>query len=160
MTQKVFDDIFSTCLQELFMGVKYKFRNDGETYQLTVLNPKLGDSGPYMIDIGGVQSSALLTVDVPDPTYSFVQPLQKKYTGYTKHELILECKVSDSIAIVSWYKGEKKLVSDNKFFIDKDLAGVCTLQIKSCDLDDTGDFRCQLERQPEKTVTSVKVVGK
>lgn len=142
------------------MGVKHKFRTDADIYSLTVLNPKLGDSGPYMIDIGGVQSSARLTVEVPDPTYSFIQLLKKKHDGFTKHELTLECKVSDSIAIVSWYKGDQKLSSDDKYFIDKDLQGLCTLQIKSCDLDDTGDFRCQLERQPEKTETKVKVVGK
>ncbi|XP_031623079.1 twitchin-like isoform X2 [Contarinia nasturtii] len=143
---------------ELFMGVKYKFRNDGDTYQLAILNPKLEDSAKYTIDIGGVTSSATLTVEPPDPSYKFIKPLNKKYDGFTKHELILECTVSDPIAIVSWYKGDKKLSSDDKYFIDKDLAGVCTLKIKSCDLNDTGDFRCQLERQPDKTDTKVKVV--
>lgn len=142
------------------MGVKHKFRNDGDIYQLTILNPKLSDSALYTIDIGGVKSSATLTVEAPDPTYSFIRPLNKKYDGYTKHELILDCKVSDPIAIVSWYKGDKKLSNDGKYFIDKDLAGVCTLQFKSCELDDTGDYRCQLEKQPDKTETKVKVVGK
>lgn len=142
------------------MGVKYKFRNDGNIYQLTVLNPKLGDSAKYTIDIDGVQSSALLTVEVPDPSYTFIKPLKKKYDGFTKHELTLECTVSDPIAIVSWYKGDKKLSNDDRYLIDKDLAGVCTLQIKSCDLNDTGDYRCQLERQPDKTETKVKVTGK
>lgn len=151
---------FHSLPQELFMGVKHKFKNDGDIYQLTVLNPKLGDTGKYMIDIGGVQSSAILTVESPDPSYSFIRLLNKKYDGFTKHELILECKVSDPIAIVSWYKGDKKLSNDGKYVIDKDLAGVCTLQIKSCDLDDTDTFRCQLERQPDKTETKVKVVGK
>lgn len=147
-------------VQELFMGVKYKFRNDGETYQLTVLNPKLEDSAKYTIDIGGVTSSATLTVEAPDPSYTFIRPLNKKYDGYTKHELTLDCKVSDSIAIVSWYKGDTKLSNDNKYLIEKDLSGVCTLQIKSCELNDTGDYRCQLERQPDKSETKVKVVGK
>lgn len=146
-------------LQELFMGVKYKFRNDGDIYQLTVLNPRLEDSAKYTIDIAGVQSSANLTVEAPDPSYSFIKPLKKKYDGFTRHELTLECTVSDPIAIVSWYKGDKKLTSDNRCVIDKDLAGVCTLYFKSCELTDTGDFRCQLERQPDKTDTKVKVVG-
>lgn len=141
------------------MGVKYKFRNDADIYQLTILNPKLEDSANYTIDIGGVTSTAQLTVEAPDPSYRFIKPLNKKYDGFTKHELILECKVSDPIAIVSWYKGDKKLSSDSRCVIDKDLAGVCTLQIKSCQLDDTGDYRCQLERQPDKTETKVKVVG-
>lgn len=142
------------------MGVKYKFRNEGDTYQLTVLNPKLADSANYTIDIGGVKSTALLTVEAPDPSYSFIKPLKKKHDGFTKHELTLECTVSDPIAIVSWYKGDKKLSNDDKYLIDKDLAGVCRLTIKSCDLNDSGDFRCQLERQPDKTDTKVKVVGK
>lgn len=143
------------------MGVKHKFKTDGDTYQLSVLNPKLSDSGKYMIDIAGVQSSAILTVEAPDPSYSFIRLLNKKYDGFTRHELTLECKVSDPIAIVSWYKGDKKLTGDDKrYLIDKDLAGVCTLYIKSCELSDTGDFRCQLERQPDKTDTKVKVIGK
>lgn len=142
------------------MGVKYKFKNDGDTYHLSVLNPKLEDSAKYTIDIGGVKSTALLTVEAPDPSYTFIKPLAKKYNGFTKHELTLECTVSDPIAIVSWYKGDKKLSNDNKYLIDKNLSGVCTLQIKSCELDNTGDYRCQLERQPDKTETKVKVVGK
>lgn len=40
------------------MGVKHKFRNEGNTYQLTILNPKLEDSANYTIDIGGVTSTA------------------------------------------------------------------------------------------------------
>ncbi|XP_037026622.1 twitchin-like isoform X2 [Bradysia coprophila] len=143
---------------ELFMGVKYKFRSDGDAYQLTILNPKFADSGKYMIDIEGVQSSASLNVEAPDPSYSFLQPLKKNYNGYTKHELILECKVSDPVAIVSWHKANMKLSSNDKYLINKDLQGVCTLQIKSCELDDAGDFTCQLEMQPDKTETKVKVI--
>lgn len=140
------------------MGIKYKFSNSGDTYGLTILNPKLEDTANYSIDIGGVTSTAKLTVEAPDPSYRFIKPLNKTYNGYTKHELTLECTVSDPIAIVSWYKGDKKLTSDAKYTIDKDLAGVCSLHIKSCALDDTGDYRCQLERQPDKTETKVKVV--
>lgn len=141
------------------MGVKYKFRNDGDVYGLTVLNPKLEDSASYTIDINGVQSSATLTVEPPDPSYKFLKPLNKKYDGFTRHELTLECTVSDNVAIVSWYKGDKKLVSDDRYTIDKSLSGVCTLHIKSCSLDDTSEYSCQLERQPDKTNTQVKVVG-
>lgn len=45
------------------MGVKYKFRNEGNTYQLSVLNPKLEDSANYTIDIGGVTSTAKCTYE-------------------------------------------------------------------------------------------------
>lgn len=45
----------------------------------------------------------------PDPTYTFTKPLAKKTSGYTKHEVYMECTVSSNLAQVSWYKGKTKL---------------------------------------------------
>lgn len=146
--------------QELFTGSKFKFKNEADTYQLIIMNPKQEDSAKYMIDINGIQSTAFLNVEEPDPSYTFTKPLKKKYDGFTKHELTMECTVSSSMANVSWYCGDKKLSNDDKYLIGKELSGVCKLQIRNCDLDDTGDYRCQLDRQDEKTETKVKVVGK
>lgn len=50
-------------LQELFPGSKYKMKNEGDTYQLIIFNPKLEDTGKYTIEIGGVVSTAFLNVD-------------------------------------------------------------------------------------------------
>lgn len=145
--------------QELFTGSKFKFKNEADTYQLIIMNPKQEDSAKYMIDIGGIQSTAFLNVEEPDPTYTFTKTLKKKYDGFTKHELTMECTVSSSMANVSWYKGEKKLTNDDKYLIGKELSGVCKLQVRNCDFDDSGDYRCQLDRQPDKTETKVKIVG-
>lgn len=145
--------------QELFTGSKYKFKNEADTYQLIVMNPKQEDTAKYMIDIGGVQSTAFLNVEEPDPTYTFTKPLKKKYDGFTKHELSMECTVSSSMANVSWYKGEKKLSNDDKYLIGKELSGVCKLVVRNCDFDDSGKYRCQLDRQPDKTETTAKIVG-
>lgn len=112
-----------------------------------------------MIDINGIQSAAFLNVEEPDPCYTFTKSLKKKYDGFTKHELTMECTVSSSMANVTWYCGEKKLANDDKYLIGKELSGVCKLQIRTCDLDDTGDYRCQLDRQTDKTETKVKIVG-
>lgn len=124
------------------------------------MNPKVEDTAKYMIDIGGIQSTAFLNVEEPDPCYTFTKPLKKKHDGYTKHELTMECTVSSSLAIVSWYKDDKKLSNDDKYLIGKELSGVCKLQIRSCDFDDAGNYRCQLDKQPDKTETVVKIVGK
>lgn len=123
------------------------------------MNPKVEDSAKYTIDISGTTSQAFLNVEEPDPTYTFTKQLKKKYDGFTKHELTMECTVSSSMANVSWYVGDKKLSNDDKYLIGKELSGVCKLQIRNCDLDDAGDYRCQLDRQTEKTETKVKIVG-
>lgn len=67
------------------------------------------DTGKYSIEIGGVTCTAFLTVEEPDPTYTFLKPLPKKVSGYTLHETYMECVVSSNMAIVSWYKDEQKL---------------------------------------------------
>lgn len=48
-------------------------------------------------------------ISEPDPTYSFVKPLSKKTSGFTKHEAYMECTVSSNMAQVSWHKGKTKL---------------------------------------------------
>lgn len=146
-------------MQELFTGSKYKFKNELETYQLIIMNPKVEDTAKYMIDIGGIQSTAFLNVEEPDPSYTFTKPLKKKHDGFTMHELTMECTVSSSMANVSWFKGDTKLSNDDKYLIGKELSGLCKLQIRKCDFDDAGQYRCQLEKQPDKTETTVKITG-
>lgn len=146
--------------QECFTGSKYKFKNEGEVYQLIVMNPKVEDTAKYTIDINGVQTSAFLNVEEPDPVYSFTKPLKKKYEGFTLHELTLECTVSNSLAIVGWYKDEQKLTNDDQYMIGKELSGICKLVIKNCKFEDAGNYSCRLEKQPDKTETVVKISGK
>lgn len=99
-----------------------------------------------------------MTVDEPDPSYTFTKALKKKYDGYTLHEIQLECTVSSSLAIVGWYKGDIKL-DDNEFFgISKDINGVCRLTIKNAQFEHAGEYSCRLEKQTEQTVTSVNII--
>lgn len=44
-----------------------------------------------------------------DAVYSFVKPLGKKTDGFTKHETLMECTVNSSMAMVSWWRGDKKI---------------------------------------------------
>lgn len=50
-------------LKELFTGSKYKFKNEGDVYQLIIMTPKVEDTGKYSIEIGGVSSTAYLNVE-------------------------------------------------------------------------------------------------
>lgn len=144
--------------QELFTGSKYKFKNEADSYQLIIMNPKVEDTAKYTIDINGIQSQAFLNVEEADPVYTFTKPLKKKYEGFTRHEVTLECTVSNSLAIVNWYKGDKKLANDDQYLIGKELSGVCKLQIKNADFDDAGNYSCRIDKQPDKTETVLKVV--
>ncbi|KAF2885739.1 hypothetical protein ILUMI_20443 [Ignelater luminosus] len=143
---------------ELFPGSKYKFNNEKDIYQLIIWNPKVEDTGKYTVEIGGVSCTGFLTVEEADPCYTFTKPLKKSYSGYTKHEVLLECQVSSSMAVVGWYKGAQKLQDSEKFSISKDMSGVCRLNITNCALEDAGEFICKLEKQPDKTTTNVKII--
>lgn len=124
------------------------------------MNPKVEDTGKITIEIGGTTCTAFLQVDEPDPTYSFIKPLKKNISGYTKHECVLECTISNSLAIVSWWKEDKKIEDCDDYQISKDLSGICKLVIKSCKFEDAGKYSCRIEKQPDKTETDVKIVGK
>ena len=50
-------------LQECFPGNKYQFKDDGDTYCLIIDKPRVEDSGKYTLNLGGVETSAFLTVE-------------------------------------------------------------------------------------------------
>lgn len=124
------------------------------------MGPKVEDTGKYTIDIGGVTSTAFLNVDEPDPVYTFVRQLKKKYEGFTDHDTTLECSVSSNMAIVGWYKGDKKLEDGDVYSISKELSGICKLTVKNCKLKDTGDYSCRIDKQSDRTDTKLQVIGK
>jgi len=54
----------------------------------------------------------------PDAVYSFLKPLSKKTDGFTMHETMMECTVNNSMAIVSWWRGDKKItVGKNLYYV-------------------------------------------
>lgn len=126
---------------------------------MIITTPKVEDTGKYTIEIGGVSSTAFLNVEEADPTYTFTKPLKKKLEGFTRHETTLECSVSSSMANVHWFKDNTKLESDDpRYLISKDINGNLKLIIKESVLEDSGQYRCQLDKQPDKTECALKVV--
>ncbi|PSN48991.1 hypothetical protein C0J52_03867 [Blattella germanica] len=143
---------------ELFPGSRYKFVNENDTYKLIISNPKVEDTGKYTVEIAGISCIAHLDVEEADPTYSFLKPLSKKTEGYTKHETIMECTVSNSMAMISWWKGETRISDGDKYDTAKELSGVCRLTIKNCEFEDSGEYSCRIEKQEDKTTTTVTIV--
>lgn len=133
--------------------------NEESSYKLIIMNPKVEDEGKITIELAGISCTAFLHVEEADPSYTFTKPLKKTISGYTAHETTLECAVSNSLAIVSWWKGDTRLEDGDVYQISKDLSGVCRLVIKSAKFEDAGKYTCKLEKQPDKTETDVKIVG-
>lgn len=71
----------------------------------------------------------------------------------------MECTVSSHQASVTWLKDGKKIdPDDSRYLIEKDINGNLKLIIKESVLEDTGQYTCQLDRQPDKTECKLKVV--
>uniref|UniRef100_A0ABK8F4T1 Twitchin n=1 Tax=Anopheles gambiae TaxID=7165 RepID=A0ABK8F4T1_ANOGA len=143
---------------EIFNGSKYKFKTDGDNYTCTIFNPKVEDGGKYTLEIAGISCFAYLTVEEADPVYKFTKNLKKAEKGFLTHDCTLECAVDNSLAPISWYKGETKLENSDKYVIGKDLNGTVTLIIKNCTAEDADTYRCQIEKQTDKTETKLKIL--
>ena len=94
-----------------------------------------------------------------DPIYSFLKPMAKRYEGYVNREIELECVLSSSRAMVTWYRGDKALQDGNDYEINKDAIGTCRLTIKKPNLKSTGDYKCKIDKQEDTTKTHLTVVG-
>ncbi|XP_049301026.1 twitchin isoform X7 [Anopheles funestus] len=143
---------------EIFTGSKYKFKAEGDNYTCTIFNPKVEDGGKYTLEIAGISCFAYLNVEEADPVYKFTKNLKKAEKGFLTHDCTLECAVDNSLAPIGWYKGETKLENNDKYVIGKDLNGTVTLIIKNCTADDADTYRCQIEKQTDKTETKLKIL--
>lgn len=46
------------------------------------------------------------------------------------------------------------------YSISKDMSGVCRLTLKNAKLEDSGEYSCKINKQNEKTETTLKIIGK
>lgn len=122
------------------------------------MNPKVEDSGKYTLEIANVQCMAYLTVEEADPVYKFTKTLKKATKGFLTHDTVLECQVDNSLAPISWWKGETKLESGDRYIIGKDLNGTMTLIIKNSVAEDADTYTCKIEKQTDKTETKLKIL--
>ncbi|XP_058812495.1 twitchin isoform X5 [Topomyia yanbarensis] len=143
---------------EIFTGSKYKFKVEGDLYTCVITNPKVEDGGKYTLEIAGVSCFAYLNVEEADPVYKFTKNLKKVEKGFLTHDTTLECAVDNSLAPISWWKGETKLENNDRYVIGKDLNGTVSLIIKNCVQSDADTYTCRIEKQPDKTETKLKIL--
>merc|ERR1719289_817500 len=133
--------------QECYKGPKFSFNNDEDIFQLTIKNPETGDSGRYSCvvrECNDLTCKAYLEVEPADPSFGFSGKLKDK-KGKTKRKLQLKCKVDNPEAKVKWYKDGKEVPKSDPRFIMKNEDGVCTLDIRSAELSDSGEYKCVIE---------------
>lgn len=49
---------------------------------------------------------------------------------------------------------------DDKYETAKEMSGICRLTIKNCEIEDSGEYSCRIEKQEDKTTTLVTIIGK
>ena len=83
--------------REVQKGDKYDFKQEGDTYTLTITNPVLEDDGTYILLVKEVEAktSGYLTVRKRDPEYWFVRPLQEQELGYTNRPYSMSVEMSE-----------------------------------------------------------------
>lgn len=63
------------------------------------------------------------------------------------------------MAIINWFKEKTKLADGDKYNISKDMSGICRLTIKNLEFNDKGKYYCRIEKQDDKTSSTLKVIG-
>jgi len=133
--------------QECYKGPKFAFVNDEDTFQLIIKNPLPGDSGRYTCvvrECNDLTCKGYLEVEPADPEFGFCGKLKDK-KGKTKRKLQLKCKVDDPNAKVKWFKDGKEIKASDPRFLLKNDEGVCTLDIRSAELSDSGEYKCVIQ---------------
>jgi len=135
--------------QECYKGPKYSMETDDETgtYTITIKNPKMEDSGRYTCTVrecNDLSCKGYLEVEPADPVYKIAKGLQDK-KGKTGRKVQLKCKVDNPDAKVRWFHNGKEVKGSDTRFLIKNDGGNCSLEIRSAELSDTGEWKCVID---------------
>jgi len=134
--------------QECYKGPKFGFENDEDTFTIIIKKPETGDSGRYSCIIrecNDLTTKAYLEVEPPDPEYGFCKKLDLKKKGKTKRKVDMKCKVDNPEAKVKWFKDGKEIKPSDPRFLIKNEGGFCTLEIRSAEMGDAGEYKCVIQ---------------
>merc|ERR1719150_2910079 len=134
--------------QECYKGPKFGFETDEDTFSLIIKKPETGDSGRYTCTIrecNDLSTKAYLEVEPPDPEYGFKKKLDLKKKGKTKRKVEMKCTVDSPDAKVKWYKDGKEIKGSDPRFLMKNNDGVCSLEIRSAEMADAGEYKCVIQ---------------
>lgn len=80
-----------------------------------------------------------------DPEYGFAKKLELKKKGKTKRKVEMKCKVDSPEAKVKWFKDGKEIKPSDPRFLIKNDGGFCTLEIRSAEMGDAGQYKCVIQ---------------
>lgn len=134
--------------QECYKGPKFGFENDEDTFTLIIKKPETGDTGRYTCTVrecNDLSTKAYLEVEPADPEYGFAKKLELKKKGKTKRKVEMKCKVDSPEAKVKWFKDGKEIKPSDPRFLIKNDGGFCTLEIRSAEMGDAGQYKCVIQ---------------
>merc|ERR1719266_3299986 len=131
------------------MGPKFSMDTDEEngTYTLTIKNPKMEDGGRYTCivrECNDLSCKGYLEVEPADPEYGIAKGL-KDLKGKTKRKVKFQCKVDNPEAKVKWYHNGKEVKPSDPRFLIKNEGGNCSLEIRSAEMEDAGEWTCKID---------------
>ena len=128
--------------RELQKGDKYDWKQDGDTYTLTINKPLLEDDGTYILLVKEVEAktSGYLTVKKRDPEYWFVRPLKEQELGYTNRPYSMSVELSEPGVNLKWLKNNAPIVWSEVNCVKKDEGCVSSIYFPNCEEDDTSYY--------------------
>uniref|UniRef100_A0A8W4F6E1 Obscurin n=1 Tax=Sus scrofa TaxID=9823 RepID=A0A8W4F6E1_PIG len=137
---------------QLFPCAKYQMVLEGTTAELLVHGAEQEDAGHYTCDTGHMQSTASLSVRVPQFTRTELQNAEQEAGGVAR--LCCQLNNSELGAPVLWLKEGVELQVSSKYEMRRKGA-TCELLIHGLEAKDTGEYTCMVGSQ--KTLASLKV---
>ncbi|XP_054452325.1 obscurin [Anoplopoma fimbria] len=135
---------------ELKAGGRYEMSQKEGVFTLTIKHLEEKDTDIYTCDVGTAKSMAKVTVNAL-PAFEAKLKNQEKKEGET---VTLCCKLSKPVDRVQWKKGSDILKAGEKYEMKLEETS-CELQIKSLEVEDSGEYSCMCGDQ--KTSATVKV---
>ncbi|KAK2492721.1 hypothetical protein MC885_013414, partial [Smutsia gigantea] len=138
---------------QLFPCAKYQMVQEGTAAELLVHSVEQEDTGLYTCDTGHAQSSAILSVVAPRPTFQMeLESTEQEAGGLAR----LYCQLSKAEPgiPVQWLKEGVQLHASPKYEM-RCQGATCELLIHGLEAKDTGEYACVVGGQ--RTLASVKV---
>jgi hypothetical protein len=97
----------------------------------------------------------------PDQKATFTFKLRPRLIQVGIGVKLLCCLAGKPMPKIKWFKGSNEISEADPHFAIEHNAGVCTLEIQSCTLNDSGVYKCFAENSlgSDETVCAINVEG-
>ncbi|XP_069770989.1 obscurin-like isoform X13 [Narcine bancroftii] len=146
--------IWKKGLTTIFSSSKYEIKQEGCIHKLCVHNLTSGDSGEYTCISGDHQTTASLTVKVPE--VKIIEGV-KDVTVFANENAVFECKVHpENVSDVQWLLGDTPLQHNEMNEISIKHGNFHILELKNVTQDDCGTVTIKLGKHSSSAKLRVK----